>query len=205
MFYMRVYYSQVHPLLIFKYTYFLYTRSTFSGFNYFFCFCTQSLLDLCLFLVIAPENYIVMDYEYAPSPFVLNYVSPYEKNFPFMLSLLSMFLCIMFSSYWGYVWFWFFKTTWEGLFVYRFFNRKWYFDYLINNDVTKTFLNVGFRVTYQLVDVFFQRIGPYASTIYVRRFFDFIVSIQDGNLTSYATWIIWSVVFVLWIYIMVLI
>jgi hypothetical protein len=34
--------------------------------------------------------------------------------------------------------------------------------------------------------------------------FDYVVSFQDGNLNTYATWIIWSVVFLLWIYFIVI-
>lgn len=72
-----------------------------------------------------------------------------------------------------------------------------FFDLIINSYIIKGTLTFGYQTTFQLVDGFFQRIGPFGSTLYVRRLFDYVISFQDGNLNTYATWIIWSVVFLL--------
>lgn len=146
------------------------------------------------------------------------YVTVLEKNLPLLLSFVGLVLCFFaFSNVFiNHVWlnsFWAKVGVDSSINLNKFgflvqyyipFNRKWFFDLIINSYVIKGTLTFGYKTTFQLVDGFFQRIGPFGSTIYVRRLFDYVVSFQDGNLNTYATWIIWSVVFLLWIYFIVI-
>ena len=93
-------------------------------------------------IFIKPHNFYLIDSEFIP----LNF-----KLLPLVLSLLgatNSFLLLTFNSKIIFL----VKTSYFGKKVYRFLNKKWFFDKLYNENINQFFFKSGYSVSYKFID-----------------------------------------------------
>ena len=84
-------------------------------------------------------------------------------------------------------------------YIYHFFGKKWYFDTIYNRYFVKPFWNLGYNVTYKLIDKgWLEFIGPTGLvnliTFISKKFSQF----QSGFLSDYVYNILLGLLFVFW-------
>jgi proton-translocating NADH-quinone oxidoreductase chain L len=79
------------------------------------------------------------------------YLTVSEKLIPFVLSMLGICLTLLLQKRYNAI---LLSTVRNNNFrmIYNFYNKKWYFDLIYNNYVVQQVLNVGYRVTYKVLD-----------------------------------------------------
>jgi NADH-ubiquinone oxidoreductase chain 5 len=108
-------------------------------------------------IYVDPFRGSVVEYEY---------ISVFQKNLPFLGSIISVLWCVFCSTIFRFklseI-----KASSLGYYLYFFFNRKWGFDLLANRYFVVTALSFGYNVSFKLVDGFLQYYGPFGSSILV--------------------------------------
>jgi NADH-ubiquinone oxidoreductase chain 5 len=140
-------------------------------------------------IFILPQNYSSTDIEFLPI---------FYKILPFFVSLFG----ILFAFYLYHVKFstyFLIKKTLVFLYVYTFFNKKWFVDRIYNQILGQNFLKFAYQYTYQNVDRGFLEIfGPIGILSLVKKFFFSIKFFQNGLTYSYLSLIlIFLIIFVL--------
>jgi NADH-ubiquinone oxidoreductase chain 5 len=93
-------------------------------------------------IFIKPDSFYLMDSEFIP----LNF-----KLLPLVLSLLgaiNSFLLLTFNSRFIFL----IKTSFFGRKIYKFLNKKWFFDKIYNENINQFFFKAGYSVSYKFVD-----------------------------------------------------
>jgi hypothetical protein len=140
-------------------------------------------------IFILPQNYSSTDIEFLPI---------FYKILPFFVSLFG----ILFAFYLYHVKFstyFLIKKTSAFLYVYTFFNKKWFVDRIYNQILGQNFLKFAYQYTYQNVDRGFLEIfGPIGILSLVKKFFFSIKFFQNGLTYSYLSLIlIFLIIFVI--------
>lgn len=80
-----------------------------------------------------------------------------------------------------------FKMSFLGKRFYNFFNRKWFFDKVYNEYVSQFVLNLGYHMSYKLIDRgLIENLGPHGlSNIFYNRSFN-VLKFQTGLLYHYT-------------------
>ena len=132
-------------------------------------------------IFILPQNYSSVEIEFLPTFF---------KILPFFISLFGIF----FAFYLYYIKFRFYfiiKKISVFMYVYVFFNKKWYVDRIYNQIFGQNFLKFAYQYTYQNVDRgFLEILGPIGLLEIIKKFFFFIKFFQNGLIYSYLSLIL---------------
>lgn len=114
------------------------------------------------------------------------FLSIYIKLLPVIFSFLGMF-CAFYLYIFQYNLFLSLKLSKYGLYLYNFFNKKWYFDKIYNEFINQYILNISYNYTYKMIDKgLIELCGPYG----LINFFSFlslkIIKIQTGYIYHYS-------------------
>ena len=150
------------------------------------------ILILLVFSVIIGfvlQFYILTD----EFPIIINNLSKFSA---FIVSLLgcsfSIFLGFTIINWWK-IW-----MSQINIRFYSFTNNAWYFDYVFNNYVTKFFFNLGFFITYKLVDnQILEFIGPSNVHNKFSKHSNLVSQYHIGKLSSYLLFFIIFIFFTL--------
>jgi NADH-ubiquinone oxidoreductase chain 5 len=138
-------------------------------------------------IFVFPDNCSVFDAEFLPRLIKLIPV------FCSICGALCAFVCYYFYSFLLF----YFKFSSFGRHTYRFFNRKWLFDFGYSTFVNQFFFNAGFVGTYFIVDRgIFEVFGPLGVSNWVSGLLLTSKRFQRGYLVHYASVILWWVIFV---------
>lgn len=102
-------------------------------------------------LYIAPKHLRLLDAEFLPI---------FIKSFPLLFSSAGAICSILLYNYFFYETF-LFQRSFVGSRIYSFLNQKWYFDLLLNRMIVKPGLNIGYTLSFRLLDKgWFEFFGP---------------------------------------------
>lgn len=103
-----------------------------------------------------PTNFYVTDAEFLPLS---------VKYIPLVFSFFGVFSSFVLYSYYNNMLF-FFKTSFFGLPLYVFLNKKWFFDKVYNEILTQPYLVFSYTHTYKFLDKgFFEFFGPHGLSL----------------------------------------
>jgi NADH-ubiquinone oxidoreductase chain 5 len=124
-------------------------------------------------IFIKPFNFYLIDSEFIPLSF---------KLLPLCLSLLgalSSFLLLTFNSKIIFV----IKTSYLGKKLYRFLNKKWFFDKIYNENINQFFFKSGYSISYKFIDRgVLESLGPTGLVNLIWRVSYNFHSAQTGNI-----------------------
>nr|YP_010507832.1 NADH dehydrogenase subunit 5 [Phytophthora capensis]UXG55929.1 NADH dehydrogenase subunit 5 [Phytophthora capensis] len=139
-------------------------------------------------IYINPLNNQMIDAEFLPTFF---------KLLPVILSF-----CGLFGAF--YLYFFKFKFLYNlkiseyGLYFYNFLNRKWYFDKIYYEFINQYILQIGYNVTYKMIDKGLIEIcGPYGLTTIFTFLSQRIILLQTGYLYHYSLLILIGTIFLI--------
>nr|YP_010507755.1 NADH dehydrogenase subunit 5 [Phytophthora citrophthora]UXG55852.1 NADH dehydrogenase subunit 5 [Phytophthora citrophthora] len=139
-------------------------------------------------IFIDPLNNQMIDAEFLPTFF---------KLLPVILSF-----CGLFSAF--YLYFFKFKFLYNlkiseyGLYFYNFLNRKWYFDKIYYEFINQYILQIGYNVTYKMIDKGLIEIcGPYGLTTIFAFLSQRIILLQTGYIYHYSLLMLISTIFLI--------
>nr|YP_010394436.1 NADH dehydrogenase subunit 5 [Phytophthora multivora]DAZ88444.1 TPA_asm: NADH dehydrogenase subunit 5 [Phytophthora multivora]DAZ88877.1 TPA_asm: NADH dehydrogenase subunit 5 [Phytophthora multivora] len=139
-------------------------------------------------IFINPLNNQMIDAEFLPTFF---------KLLPVILSF-----CGLFSAF--YLYFFKFKFLYNlkiseyGLYFYNFLNRKWYFDKIYYEFINQYILQIGYNVTYKMIDKGLIEIcGPYGLTTIFTFLSQRIILLQTGYIYHYSLLILIGTIFLI--------
>ncbi len=126
------------------------------------------------------------------------------KLLPVILGLLGLVIIAVFN-YFTFLKISFYERLFVSYFskfvkVYRFFNQKWWFDFIYNTFFVNFFLFLGYYVTFVKLDKgLLELVGPFGLYYFFNRLYLILYSLQSGSLINYVFYII--IVFVLFFFI----
>nr|YP_010394673.1 NADH dehydrogenase subunit 5 [Phytophthora quercina]DAZ89110.1 TPA_asm: NADH dehydrogenase subunit 5 [Phytophthora quercina] len=139
-------------------------------------------------IYINPLNNQMIDAEFLPTFF---------KLLPVILSF-----CGLFSAF--YLYFFKFKFLYNlkiskyGLYFYNFLNRKWYFDKIYYEFINQYILQIGYNVTYKMIDKgLIEMCGPYGLTTIFSFLSQRIILLQTGYIYHYSLLMLISTIFLI--------
>nr|YP_010990731.1 NADH dehydrogenase subunit 5 [Phytophthora meadii]WOX01686.1 NADH dehydrogenase subunit 5 [Phytophthora meadii] len=139
-------------------------------------------------IFIDPLNNQMIDAEFLPTFF---------KLLPVILSF-----CGLFGAF--YLYFFKFKFLYNlkiseyGLYFYNFLNRKWYFDKIYYEFINQYILQIGYNVTYKMIDKGLIEIcGPYGLTTIFSFLSQRIILLQTGYIYHYSLLMLISTIFLI--------
>lgn len=139
-------------------------------------------------IFIDPLNNQMIDAEFLPTFF---------KLLPVILSF-----CGLFGAF--YLYFFKFKFLYNlkiseyGLYFYNFLNRKWYFDKIYYEFINQYILQIGYNVTYKMIDKGLIEIcGPYGLTTIFAFLSQRIVLLQTGYIYHYSLLMLIGTIFLI--------
>ena len=127
-------------------------------------------------IFILPTHLTFIDAEFLPI---------YVKFLPIIFAITSAFLAFIFYSYFN-IFIYLFKISKIGIFFYKFFSYKWYFDYYYSL-IINFFLSIAYNFTNLLLDRgYLQLFGPLGLNFIVYYISNIFTSIQTGLIYNYA-------------------
>lgn len=79
--------------------------------------------------------------------------------------------------------------------IYRFFNKKWYFDVIYNSFIVKSLLFLGYKVTFKFLDRgIIEWIGPFGLTKLAKSISQRVSGLQTGYIYHYCFLIIFGII-----------
>lgn len=124
-----------------------------------------------------PEHTFLIEFEY---------MSLFYKNLPFLFGMGGVAISLLFNTVMRYIVF-SIKMSVIGYNLYLFFNRKWYFDLLYNHYVLNKFLDLGYQITFKLIDKgVLEILGPQGIYLLVIKISRFVTSFQTGIIYNYV-------------------
>ena len=139
-------------------------------------------------IYINPIHNQMIDAEFLPTFF---------KLLPVILSF-----CGLFGALYVYVFkfkfLYNFKISEYGLYFYNFLNRKWYFDKIYYEFINQYILQIGYSVTYKMVDKgLIEMCGPYGLTTIFTFLSRQIILLQTGYIFHYSLLMLISTIFLI--------
>ena len=139
-------------------------------------------------IYINPIHNQMIDAEFLPTFF---------KLLPVILSF-----CGLFGALYVYVFkfkfLYNFKISEYGLYFYNFLNRKWYFDKIYYEFINQYILQIGYSVTYKMVDKgLIEMCGPYGLTTIFTFLSRQIIVLQTGYIFHYSLLMLISTIFLI--------
>nr|DAD55279.1 TPA_asm: NADH dehydrogenase subunit 5 [Phytophthora agathidicida] len=139
-------------------------------------------------IYINPLNNQMIDAKFLPTFF---------KILPVILSF-----CGLFGAF--YLYFFKFKFLYNlkiseyGLYFYNFLNRKWYFDKIYYEFINQYILQIGYNVTYKMIDKgLIEMCGPYGLTTIFTFLSQRIILLQTGYIYHYSLLMLISTIFLI--------
>jgi NADH-ubiquinone oxidoreductase chain 5 len=127
-------------------------------------------------LYILPQNYSLSDIEF---------ISTFYKILPLIFTLLGIFVAIYLYAF-NLNFYMKIKKKKFFNFIYNFLSKKWYFDRLYNEFVSKNFLFYSYYFSYKDIDRGVLEIfGPFNLTKTLEKTNNFIKIYQSGNIFHY--------------------
>lgn len=127
-------------------------------------------------IFVLPHNLSLLESEYIPQP---------QKMIPLSLIILGIIIAYIFSFYPKNAYF--LKTSYLGLKIYHFLNKRWFFDKLYNDLVGEKTLYFGYHISFKTLDKgFFEILGPYGISQFFQRSTRYIANFQTGMIYHYA-------------------
>src|SRR5579885_119379 len=127
-----------------------------------------------------PENTILLQSEFLPF---------YVKNIPVLLSLLGAVIAHFIYSKYNLL-IMNISTSALGIFIYRLWNKKYYFDVIYNKFIVIPLLSFGYHITFKLFDRgFIEFIGPTGIAALLMNITNRLSTIQSGYVFNYAFFI----------------
>ena len=84
--------------------------------------------------------------------------------------------------------------------LFTFFSNKWHVDFLYNVFFVKSLMNMGYSITYKILDQgIIHQIGPIGLIISIKKFIFFNLFIQSGQINHYSALAIFGTVFFIFI------
>jgi NADH-ubiquinone oxidoreductase chain 5 len=129
-------------------------------------------------LFVMPLNLCIFDAEFLPQS---------TKMVPVCFSFMGIFLAVLLYGILPLTNVYRFKMSFLGQYFYNFFNRKWFFDKVYNEFINQKVLNLGFNVTYKVIDRgLIENLGPHGlNRSFYHKDFNFL-KIQTGLLYHYT-------------------
>jgi hypothetical protein len=129
-------------------------------------------------------NFLGLDIEFIPLSF---------KLIPTIFTMLGFFLSFFFYS--TKINYFISKKTMR---IYTFLNSKWFFDFVYNNYIGYSFLNIGYNNCYKLIDKgFLEFFGAPGIVNLIYKLVRSSVSFQTGLIYNYISIILLSVFFII--------
>jgi NADH-ubiquinone oxidoreductase chain 5 len=126
-------------------------------------------------------NFYYFDYEFLPY-----YIKLIPVFFSLFGAVLSFFIYDKYFYYFDYKYL-FIHDNYVFKIIYKFFDRKWYFDVIYNHFFVKTLLYFSYKFTFKLLDKgFFELLGPSGITFFLDSFNSKIKTIQSGFIFHYS-------------------
>ena len=124
-----------------------------------------------------PEHTFLIEFEYW---------SLFYKNLPFLCGIFGILFSVLLNTLLRYKLF-SIKLSRFGYYIYLFFNRKWYFDLIYNHYILNIFLDIGYQITFKLIDKgVLELIGPQGLYLVFHRASNFVTSFQSGVIYNYV-------------------
>ena len=120
-------------------------------------------------------------------------ISNFIKWLPLKLSLLGVFLVILYTelsfNFWKFIKFNFFYI------FYSFIVQIWYFDYLITIYLIKPILDLGFKITYKLIDnQLLEELGPSKALLIFKKTGQYSSNIHRGYISIYLLYFLIAII-----------
>ena len=127
-------------------------------------------------IFILPTNYTLVDIEFLPLFFKIQ---------PLLYTLAGIFSASFLYSF-GLKNFFIFKKTIIFKSLYNFFNRKWYFDKLLNIFISTPLLDTSYKYTYRTIDRgLVEKVGPWGIIQAIQSLLYYLRSFQTGYVYNY--------------------
>lgn len=143
-------------------------------------------------IFIKPNNIKNIDAEFLPVII---------KMLPFIVSMISASSAIFLYKYnvnLGFA----LKTSKYGVYLYNFFNRKWFFDKIYHELISQNILKIGYFDTYKLIDRgFIEMVGPFGLSNYVNDLSRKLQTLQTGYIYNYALLMVICITFFSFIFV----
>jgi NADH-ubiquinone oxidoreductase chain 5 len=128
-------------------------------------------------IFILPKHFNLFEAEFLPTS---------VKVVPLIFSLSGAFLALFLNAFYKNLLVTF-KTVGLGLYLYFFFNQKWFFDKIYNTYVLKPMFQLSFSVPFRLLDKgFIELFGPLGLVLNLNFFSKKISKIQTGLIYHYT-------------------
>ena len=139
-------------------------------------------------LFISTLNFNIIDSEF---------ITIQYKLLPLIFSLLGIglacFLFILNKKFLYQI-----KITKIGKFMYNYINKKWFFDKIYNECISQNTFQLGFNVSYKLIDKgFIETFGPKGSSTFITKNSILLYNIQTNNIYHYSFSILVGISFIL--------
>ena len=127
-------------------------------------------------IFIYPSNYKMIEAEFIPTD---------VKITPLIFSIIGAS-----ASFFGYIFFfksmYIFKLTGNGIWLYSFFNKKWFFDKIYNEYFNQSFIEYSHHIVYKIQDKgIIEIFGPFGVSSLFYKVSRKIAFIQTGNIYHY--------------------
>jgi NADH-ubiquinone oxidoreductase chain 5 len=123
---------------------------------------------------------------------------------PFYIKLIPV-IFSLFGAFFSYFFYLFYYTKINQInfnfytffiYLYRFFNKKWYFDVIYNYFFVKKILNFGYYISFKLFDRgFIEYFGPFGLTSLINFYSSNIGSLQTGFIYHYVSFMLFGFLF----------
>nr|YP_010394791.1 NADH dehydrogenase subunit 5 [Phytophthora versiformis]DAZ89228.1 TPA_asm: NADH dehydrogenase subunit 5 [Phytophthora versiformis] len=139
-------------------------------------------------IYINPLNNQMIDAEFLPTFF---------KLLPVILSFCGLFGAF-YLYFFKFKFLYNFKISKYGLYFYNFLNRKWYFDKIYYEFINQYILQIGYNVTYKMIDKgLIEMFGPYGLTTIFVFLSQRIILLQTGYIYHYSLLMLISTIFLI--------
>jgi NADH-ubiquinone oxidoreductase chain 5 len=141
-------------------------------------------------IFILPKNYVIVDIEF---------ISYFYKILPLCVTLLGIFSALVLYV-WGLNEFLNLKKQFWFKRIYMFFNKKWYFDKLYNQNIVSFMLNYSYAFSYKDIDRgILEKIGPHGFISETKNILSNIKTYQSGDLFQYLFFFFLSIISIIFI------
>jgi NADH-ubiquinone oxidoreductase chain 5 len=135
-------------------------------------------------ITIHPSHFTLVDSEFIPTLF---------KLLPVTLSCIGAGLSFfLYNS--NYRVLYLIKISLFGKKIYKFLNRKWYFDKVYNECINQNLLTFSYNTTFKSIDRgILELMGPMGVSIVTQKTSELLQKAQNGNFFDYSTWFLGSI------------
>ena len=126
------------------------------------------------------------------------------KWLPFILSIIGIFIASLINIL-NFNFFFFNRINLSLYFFSFLINKKWYIDILYNRILVKSLLNLGYMVSFKLLDRgFIELWGPLGVSKVIKKYSILFSSLQTGQITHYLFFMILGLIFFTFFYFLLL-